>query len=122
MLIERLCSLRLQCRNAELNKTILGRGTMSTTATATVQLENNDVRVTYWDFAPGTQTGSHIHEYDYVVIPIVGGTLTVENNEEMLEKDIISGLSYTGEVKTEHNIRNLTNENVSFVEVEVKNT
>ncbi|WP_084677248.1 cupin domain-containing protein [Yaniella halotolerans] len=93
---------------------------MSTTATATVQLENNDVRVTRWDFPPGTQTGSHTHEYDYVVVPTVGGTLTVVSDEGTLEREIVSGLSYAGEAKTKHNVHNLTSENVSFVEVELK--
>jgi beta-alanine degradation protein BauB len=44
-------------------------------AVATVQLENDHLRVTEWRFAPGPATGYHQHAHDYVVVPILGGEL-----------------------------------------------
>lgn len=38
-------------------------------AIPTVQVDNDRVRVTEWRFAPGAETGEHIHEMDYVVVP-----------------------------------------------------
>ena len=42
-------------------------------AVATVQLDNERVRVTEWRFAPGAATGWHRHEHDYVVVPMTTG-------------------------------------------------
>ena len=36
-------------------------------AVATVQVDNDEVIVTEWRFAPGAETGRHRHGYDYVV-------------------------------------------------------
>ena len=44
-------------------------------AVATVQLENEHLRVTEWRFTPGAATGYHRHAYDYVVVPVVDGEL-----------------------------------------------
>ncbi|MFC8967647.1 hypothetical protein [Streptomyces sp. NPDC057094] len=37
---------------------------MTTTARASVQHEDEQVRVTRWDFEPGESTGRHVHAYD----------------------------------------------------------
>ena len=42
---------------------------------ATVQVDNERVRVTEWRFAPGAETGEHVHEMDYVVVPLGNGRL-----------------------------------------------
>jgi quercetin dioxygenase-like cupin family protein len=47
-------------------------------ATATVQLDNEHVRVTRWDFAPGAETGFHRHGWAYVVVPVTDGELLLE--------------------------------------------
>jgi len=46
-----------------------------TQAVATVKIDNAQVRVTEWRFAPGAHTGHHRHEYAYVVVPLVTGAL-----------------------------------------------
>lgn len=50
---------------------------MTTTARATQQHEDERVRVTRWDFEPGESTGRHVHEHDYVVVPVVDGRTSV---------------------------------------------
>ena len=35
------------------------------------------VRVTEWRLPSGDATGHHTHEYDYVVVPLTGGELTI---------------------------------------------
>ena len=36
----------------------------------TVQVDNERVRITEWRFAPGAETGEHVHGMDYVVVPV----------------------------------------------------
>ncbi len=38
--------------------------TSKSSAVATVQVDNETVKVTEWRFAPGAETGWHRHEYD----------------------------------------------------------
>lgn len=50
-------------------------------AVPTVQVDNAEVIVTEWRFAPGAETGRHRHGYDYVVVPMTDGTLLLETPE-----------------------------------------
>ena len=47
-------------------------------AVPTVQVDNAEVIVTEWRFAPGAETGRHRHGHDYVVVPLTDGTLLLE--------------------------------------------
>lgn len=91
-----------------------------TTATATVQIDDEKVRVTRWDFPPGTQTGPHTHEYDYVVVPVSEGTLRVHTAQGSFDNVLTPGLSYQRAAGTAHNVVNESNAQCSFVEVERK--
>src|SRR5712692_4238106 len=39
-------------------------------AKSDVQVDTPEVRVTEWRLAPGSATGHHIHEMDYVIVPV----------------------------------------------------
>ena len=41
------------------------------------KVETSQVRVTERRLLPGESTGHHIHEYDYVVVPLTGGVLSI---------------------------------------------
>jgi quercetin dioxygenase-like cupin family protein len=93
-------------------------------ATATLQLETDDVRVTRWDFPSGTETGHHRHEYDYVVVPITAGTLTIETltadgGSESASAELSIGGSYNRSAGVEHNVVNDGPDPVAFVEIEL---
>ncbi len=88
-------------------------------AQATLQLETEDVRVTRWDFAPGTETGHHRHGFDYVVVPVTGGALTAETADGESVAELEIGGSYNREAGVEHNIVNHGSAMVSFVEIEL---
>jgi quercetin dioxygenase-like cupin family protein len=47
-------------------------------ATASIQVENERVIVTEWRFAPGAETGRHVHAHDYVVVPLTTGVLRLD--------------------------------------------
>ena len=90
-------------------------------ANATVVVDDPDVRITVWTFtAPGQTTGLHSHEYDYVVVPITGGTLLVTSGEQTTPLIQDAGSPYNGSAGTEHTVASTTNDPVRFVEVEVK--
>lgn len=90
-------------------------------AIATVQQENDRVRVTEWRFPPGTATGHHVHEYDYVVVPILGGTLTIaEDDGTRNPSPIVTGRSYARGKGVSHDVINDTDAEICFIEVEIK--
>ncbi|NLS09592.1 cupin domain-containing protein [Nesterenkonia sp. MY13] len=91
-----------------------------TTAIATVQLDNEKVRVTEWRFPPGTQTGTHTHEMDYVVVPTTTGTLQVHTPEGVSDNVLTAGQSYTRSAGTTHNVVNTSDTECAFVEIELK--
>lgn len=92
-----------------------------TLGTGTTQIDNDRTRVTEWRFAPGAETGVHIHEYDYVVVPSMDGTLKIidpDGNETLAEMK--AGQSYFREKGVHHNVINANGFEYSFVEVEIK--
>ncbi|MBM4439828.1 MAG: cupin domain-containing protein [Candidatus Rokubacteria bacterium] len=89
-------------------------------ATATVQVDTPEVRVTEWRLAPGTATGHHRHEYDYVVVPMTGGDLTVVAAGGTVVAPLTAGRAYFRKAGVEHDVQNATAREIVFVEVEVK--
>ncbi len=89
-------------------------------AVATVQIDNDQVRVTEWRFPPGTQTGWHRHELDYVVVPTVAGRMSYETADGDASRDLVVGETYAREAGSEHNVINRTDSEFAFVEVELK--
>lgn len=88
-------------------------------AIATVQVENESVRVTEWRFAPGAETGWHRHAHDYVVVPVTDGTLLLETREGTLTAELVLGRSYARPVGIEHNVINGGERELAFVEIEI---
>ncbi|MET4058853.1 quercetin dioxygenase-like cupin family protein [Arthrobacter sp. UYP6] len=89
-------------------------------AVATVQIDTDRIRVTEWRFPPGTQTGWHRHELDYVVVPTIGGHMSYETAEDQITKDLVVGASYAREAGAEHNVINQTDTEFAFIEIELK--
>ena len=88
-------------------------------ATAEQQLDDGVVRVTKWSFPPGSETGAHVHEYDYVVVPITNGALTIEADGVTTSAPLTIGESYQRGKGVAHNVANDGDALVSFVEVEL---
>jgi quercetin dioxygenase-like cupin family protein len=90
-------------------------------AVGTVTAETAAVRVTGWTFEVGAGTGHHRHEFDYVVVPVTGGTFTVIDGQGVVTTmQQVAGVPYLGTVGTAHDVVNATDGPVSFVEVEMK--
>ena len=90
-------------------------------AIPTVQVDDDRVRVTEWRFAPGAETGFHVHEMDYVVVPLGDGRLQLvsPSNEESFS-DLKHGLSYSRKAGVHHNVINANDFEYAFVEIELK--
>ncbi len=91
-----------------------------TAAQPTVQVDNERVRVTEWRFAPGAETGWHVHGMDYVVVPLYDGTLRIESSDGIVDVELRHGQSYARLAGIEHNVINPSSTEFAFVEVELK--
>ncbi|MCO6419933.1 cupin domain-containing protein [Siccirubricoccus sp. KC 17139] len=90
-------------------------------ATSTLQVEDEHVRVTRWDFNPGAETGWHRHGWYYVVVPVHDGTLTLElPGGQTMVAELKAGVAYSRLAGTEHNVVNTGTAPLSFVETELK--
>ncbi|WP_370399693.1 cupin domain-containing protein [Sulfitobacter sp. JB4-11] len=91
------------------------------TAIATVQVDSDVVRVTRWDFpVKGANTGWHRHAYDYVVVPMMDGTLAIKGADgTVTQAPLKAGVSYARPAGVEHDVINDTDGPMAFVEIEV---
>jgi beta-alanine degradation protein BauB len=90
-------------------------------AVPTVQVDNDRVRVTEWRFAPGAETGEHVHEMDYVIVPAGTGRLKLVSPQgEEAFADLKLGVSYFRKAGVHHNVINANGFEFAFVEIELK--
>ena len=89
-------------------------------ANANVLIDNDKVKVTEWSFEVGDSTGHHIHEYNYIVVPMLDGELRIvdKNNNEKISK-LTKGGAYYRNKGVEHNVLNNNNIPYSFIEIEL---
>jgi quercetin dioxygenase-like cupin family protein len=88
-------------------------------ATPIVQLENERVIVTEWRFAPGAETGYHVHTRDYIVVPLTCGVLRLEEGAGTREVHLEAGSSYARRAGVAHNVINANLHEFRFVEIEL---
>jgi quercetin dioxygenase-like cupin family protein len=89
-------------------------------AQAVVRIDNDEVRVTEFRFAPGDETGHHRHGFDYVVVPLTGGLLKLYGAGGETRAELQSGVAYFRKAGVEHNVVNGGSSPLAFVEVELK--
>lgn len=88
-------------------------------ATPVQHLDNPRTRVTEWRFPPGGETGMHVHEYDYVIVPVTDGTMRIEAPDGgVTMAELKAGRSYFRKAGVEHNVVNAGDADLAFVEVE----
>lgn len=88
-------------------------------ATSIVQVKNERVIVTEWRFAPGADTGYHVHAHDYVVVPLTSGRLRLEEPHGAREVNLEAGASYARAAGIAHNVVNPNTHEFRFVEIEL---
>ena len=89
-------------------------------AVPTVKMDNERALVTEWRFAPGAETGWHMHNMDYIVVPGTSGNLLIESSSGNAVSQLQQGVSYTRSAGVEHNVVNDNDEEFVFVEIELR--
>ena len=90
-------------------------------ASANIQIDNERIRVTEYSFNKNEDTGFHVHQWDYIVIPQTNGILLMidENNVETTAT-LVKGQPYYREAGVSHNVINNGNKKLVFIELEIK--
>lgn len=84
-------------------------------------LDDDRVRVTTFTFEDGDETGDHVHELAYVIVPVTGGTFVVTDRDGTTrELAQVAGSAYLGRAGTDHNVVNRSGRAAVFVEIELK--
>jgi mannose-6-phosphate isomerase-like protein (cupin superfamily) len=87
----------------------------------TVQIDNDRVRVSHWHFAAEAATGWHRHEFDYVIVPLMAGTLRLDDGRAVTIANLEAAQSYYRPAGVEHDVSNASGHEFAFVEIELKN-
>lgn len=89
--------------------------------TATQLIDDDRVRVTRFDFAPGAETGWHTHGHDYVITAVTDCHMLLEEPCGASRRVLVpAGTAYRRMEGVEHNVINDGPTAMSFVEVELK--
>lgn len=94
---------------------------MTLQAVPTQQVDDERVRITRWDFAPGAATGFHVHDYPYAVTYLTDAVLKIvdrDGAESIVEMK--AGGSYSRPRGVAHDVINAGSAPMAFVEVEIK--
>ena len=89
-------------------------------AVPTVQQDDDTVRITRWDFAPGAATGWHTHGFPYFVVMLTDAVMKIEIGGDVTEVRLVAGQSYRRPAGIEHDVMNGGDAPMAFVEIEVK--
>ena len=90
-------------------------------ATGTVLVDDARVRVTRFDFAPGAETGWHVHGHDYVVVPVTDCSMLLEEpGGGSRTAEVAAAAAYRRERGVEHNVVNAGARPMAFIEIELK--
>ena len=89
-------------------------------AVPTLQFDDDVMRITRWDFAPGAATGWHTHGWPYFVVLLTDAVLRVDTGSEITDVPLSAGQSYRRPSGIEHDVMNGSAHPVAFVEIEIK--
>jgi beta-alanine degradation protein BauB len=93
---------------------------MTGTAKVTVHIDNERVIVTEYRFQPGDNTGWHRHGHDYVVVPLLDGSLRIDTADGSKVVAMNKGAPYFRSEGVEHDVINATDGEYAFIEIELK--
>jgi len=89
-------------------------------AIASLKIDEPHVRVLEYRFAPGAETGWHRHGHDYVVVPLLDGTLLLEEpGGTSRTAELRAHQPYARRAGVEHNVVNANAYEFAFLEVEL---
>ena len=84
-------------------------------------IDNKKVKVSKFTISPLGSTGFHVHTLDYVIIPITDGKLKLVNKDKKeTYATLKAGEPYFRTKGVEHNVINIGQKTITFIEVEIK--
>lgn len=89
-------------------------------AVPTLQQDDDAVRITRWDFAPGAATGWHTHGWPYFVVLLTDAVLRIDTGSAISDVPLAAGQSYRRPSGIEHDVMNASPHPIAFVEIEIK--
>ena len=89
-------------------------------AVPTLQSEDNAVRITRWDFAPGAATGWHTHGWPYIVVMLTDAKMRLHDGSQVTEVNLKAGDAYQRPSGVTHDVMNGSDKPMAFVEIEIK--
>ena len=89
-------------------------------AVSTVLADDERVRITRWDFAPGATTGWHEHAMDYAVVMMTDAAMAYEVDGVVTQVQLKAGQSYSRPAGIKHDVRNDGADPMTFIEIEIK--
>jgi ketosteroid isomerase-like protein len=97
-----------------------GEIAMRAQAEPVVHVEDGRFKVTEWRFAPGAETGWHVHGHDYVVVPLDDGLLRLEEpGGGGRDAPLTRHAPYARRAGVAHNVINGGPGPLAFLELEV---
>jgi hypothetical protein len=88
-------------------------------ATGETQIDNGIFRATKWTIEPSDAIPMHVHEFEYVVVPLVNDIMHVLNSDgSEIVAELRVGQSYTRPAGAEHAVANRGANRIEFVEIE----
>lgn len=93
---------------------------MTGSAKAKIFIDNERVIVTEYRFAPGENTGWHRHGHDYVVVPLMDGTVKLLTSTGESFAEMKAGVPYFRKEGVEHDVINANDGEYAFIEIELK--
>jgi quercetin dioxygenase-like cupin family protein len=87
----------------------------------TVLIDDARVVVNRFDFAPGDETGAHVHQMPYVIVPLTDGKVRVTDDAGAeTYGEMQTGVPYSRPAGISHNVINALQTPLSFLEIEIK--
>ena len=94
---------------------------MCNKCSSTLLIDDKRVWVTRFDFGPDQETGWHIHEYDYVITAITDCFMLLQHPDGTeTESEVSAGNAYIRDAGVHHNVINISDKKMSFIEIEFK--
>ncbi|HDZ82351.1 MAG TPA: cupin [Roseobacter sp.] len=96
------------------------KATGAGSAVSDVIIENDRARVTRWCFSKrDDNTGWHVHEHDYLVIPLHDGVLDIRDGQgNITRSELRVSVPYFGKRGVEHDVSSPNDFEFAFIEVE----
>ena len=90
-------------------------------AVATQLVDDDQVRVTRFTFAPDAETGFHTHGFDYVITAVTDCAMRIAAPDGVTRDVLVpAGDAYRRDAGVAHNVINAGDMPMVFVEVELK--